>query len=68
MVPENRMFFCRTTPTASRRRASEYSRTSLPLTRRVPDDTSYSRGISCTSEDFAEPVPPMMPTVLPSSI
>ena len=55
-------------PTASRRAARSYSRTSLPPTRTTPCVASYRRGMSCTRVVLAEPVPPRMPTVCPASI
>jgi len=62
------VFFCSTMPTASRSFETAYSRTSRPSILRLPSVTSYSRGISCTSDDFAEPVPPMTPSVCPGRI
>ena len=65
MEPENSTFFCKTIETALRKASNLYSRTSLPPTLTEPDNTSYSLGMSCTSEVLEAPVPPMMPMVSP---
>ena len=41
-------------------------RTSAPITLTLPVPASYRRGISETSVDLPLPVPPIMPSVLPS--
>ena len=41
-------------------------RTSVPITLTLPVPASYRRGISETSVDLPLPVPPMIPSVLPS--
>ena len=68
MVPENSVFFCSTMATAERSVSSPYSLTSTPPTFTLPSVTSYRRGISCTSVDLEEPVPPRIPTVMPERI
>ena len=68
IVPENRIFFCKTTATWFRSVLRSYSLTSLPPTFTTPSVVSYRREISWIKVDFEEPVPPIIPIVSPELI
>jgi len=68
IVPLKSTFFCSTIATLSLSVTRSYFRTSMPPTLTVPDNVSYKRGMSETSVDFEEPVPPSKPTTCPLSI
>ena len=66
MVPLTSDARCGTVATTRRSWSSGQVRTSAPITLTLPVLASYRRGISETSVDFPLPVPPIMPSVLPS--
>ena len=67
MVPLASEACCGTTETRRRRSERSQSRTSRPRTATEPSSGSKRRLTSCTSVDLPEPVPPMMPRVLPGA-
>ena len=66
MVPLTSDARCGTVATTRRSRSSGQARTSEPITLTLPVLASYRRGMSETSVDLPLPVPPIMPSVLPS--
>ena len=68
IVPENRIFICKTTATWFRSVLRSYSLTSLPPTFTTPSVVSYRREINWIKVDLEEPVPPIIPTVSPDRI